>query len=41
MMSRLTAILCLVLLAASLGGCTKCGWIWDDLGRSCHSDTPR
>ena len=31
----------LVLLSLSLGGCTKCGWLWDQPTRSCHSDTPR
>jgi len=41
MIPRLTALLCLALLAASLAGCTKCGWIWADLGHSCHSDAPR
>jgi len=41
MLLRFAAILSLILLAVSLGGCTKCGWIWDDLGRSCHSDAPR
>jgi len=33
------AFLCLVLLGLSLPGCTRCGWIWDDLGHACHSDT--
>jgi len=41
MIPRLAVILSLALLAASLGGCTKCGFIWDDLGHSCHSDAPR
>jgi hypothetical protein len=34
-------ILCLLLLGATLGGCTKCGFIWDDVGHSCHADAPR
>jgi hypothetical protein len=38
---RLAAILCLVLLGLSLGGCTKCGWLWDNGGRACHSDKTR
>ena len=32
MRQRLAAILCLALLAASLSGCTKCGWLWDGSG---------
>jgi hypothetical protein len=38
---RLAAVICLVVLGLSLGGCTKCGWFWDDGPRTCHSDTPR
>jgi hypothetical protein len=41
MSKRLAAIVCLVLLGFSLGGCTKCGWLWDHPPRSCHSDAPR
>jgi hypothetical protein len=41
MSKRLAAIFCLGLLAMSLGGCTKCGWLWDQSGRACHSDAPR
>ena len=41
MQKRLTVLLCLVLLALSLGGCTKCGgWIWERGGRVCHGDAP-
>jgi hypothetical protein len=40
MLKRIAAILCLLLIGASLAGCTKCGWIWDDRGHACHSDTP-
>jgi hypothetical protein len=40
MSKRLVAIVCLVLLGLSLGGCTKCGWLWDQPPRSCHSDAP-
>jgi len=32
-----TAFVFLALLALSLAGCTKCGWIWQDGGRACHS----
>ena len=40
--ARLAALLGLALLAASLGGCTKCGWLWNDQGPgTCHSDAPR
>jgi hypothetical protein len=39
---RILAFFCLLLLAASLGGCTKCGFFWEDWQhRACHSDTPR
>jgi hypothetical protein len=31
-------ISCLAMLAGALGGCTKCGWIWDSGSHSCHSD---
>jgi len=42
MMTRFAALICLALLGLSLGGCTKCGWLWDQPGPgSCHSDTPR
>jgi hypothetical protein len=41
MRQRLAAILCLALLAASLSGCTKCGWLWDGSGQACHSGVPR
>jgi len=42
MSQRIRGFLCLVLLAASLGGCTKCGFFWDDWQpRACHSDAPR
>ncbi|HZP79663.1 MAG TPA: peptidylprolyl isomerase [Pseudolabrys sp.] len=37
---RLTALIVLVLVAATLGGCTKCGWIWDDAQKSCRADAP-
>jgi hypothetical protein len=29
------------LLGLALGGCTKCGWIWNDSPRSCRADAPR
>jgi len=41
MKNRLAAILCLALLGLSLGGCTKCGWIWDEGTRSCRADAPK
>ena len=36
-------ILCLLLLAVSAAGCTKCGFFWEDWQhqRACHSDAPR
>jgi hypothetical protein len=41
MQKRVAVILCLAVLGLSLGGCTKCGWLWDDLGRSCKADLPK
>jgi hypothetical protein len=41
MRKYLAAVLCLVLIGLSLGGCSKCGWLWDEHGRACHSDTTR
>ena len=42
MITRLAALVCLAVLGLSLGGCTKCGWLWNDQGPgTCHSDTPR
>jgi hypothetical protein len=41
MSKQIAAIVCLVLLGLSLGGCTKCGWLWDQPPRSCHSVAPR
>jgi len=35
------AATCLFLLLFALGGCTKCGWLWDQAPRSCHSEAPR
>ena len=40
MRKRVAAILCLVTLGLALGGCTKCGWLWDE-ARSCRADAPR
>jgi hypothetical protein len=41
-LARILALLCLVVLTASLGGCTKCGFFWEDWQqRACHSDAPR
>ena len=37
-MHRLFALTCLFILGLSLGGCTKCGWIWNDGPRACRSD---
>ncbi len=42
MTARFAALLCLAVLGLSLGGCTKCGWLWNDQGPgTCHSDAPR
>ena len=40
MRTRLTAILCLLVVGLALGGCSKCGWLWDNT-RACHADAPR
>ena len=40
MPKRVAAILFLVLVGLSLGGCSRCGWLWDQGPRSCHSDSP-
>jgi len=41
MAGYLRAATCLFLLALTLGGCTKCGWLWDQAPHSCHSEAPR
>jgi len=41
MQMRIAAVLCLIVLGLSLGGCSKCGWIWEQSGRACHADAPR
>ncbi|MGB6859914.1 MAG: peptidylprolyl isomerase [Pseudolabrys sp.] len=40
-MKRIAVVACLVLLGLSLAGCTKCGWLWNEGPRGCHSDAPR
>jgi hypothetical protein len=40
-MKRTIATICLILLGLSVGGCTKCGWLWSEAPRGCHSDSPR
>jgi hypothetical protein len=41
MTKQLATILCLAVLGLSLGGCTKCGWLWEQSPRACHSDSTR
>jgi hypothetical protein len=42
MIRRFAAFSLLVVLAAGLGACSKCGWIWDDWqSSSCHGGPPR
>ena len=41
MMHRLFALMCLIALGLSLGGCTKCGWIWDDWQHACYNERTR
>jgi hypothetical protein len=38
---RAAVIISVVLFGFGLSGCTKCGWLWDQPARACHSDTPR
>jgi hypothetical protein len=38
---RIAAIVCLIIAGLGLGGCTKCGWLWDEGGHACHSGVPR
>jgi hypothetical protein len=40
-MKRIAVVTCLILLGLSLGACTKCGWLWNEGPRGCHSDAPR
>jgi hypothetical protein len=40
-MKQIAVVACLILLGLSLGGCTKCGWLWNEGPRGCHSDAPR
>lgn len=35
---RFAAVTGLVLIALSLGGCSKCGWFWESGPRACRSD---
>jgi len=39
MVPRFAAVVCLIVLGLAVSGCTRCGFWWDDLGHSCHSDT--
>jgi hypothetical protein len=41
MQNRLAAIFFLVILGLGLGGCSKCGWLWEEGGRACRAETPR
>ena len=43
MLKRLTILCGVLTLSLALGGCSKCGWIWDDwrsAPQSCRSDAP-
>jgi PBP1b-binding outer membrane lipoprotein LpoB len=43
MIKRLTIVSSVIALALVLGGCTKCGWFWDDwrsAPQTCKSDVP-
>jgi len=42
LVTRATAVILLLVLGLSLGGCTKCGWLFDQPGPgTCRSDAPR
>jgi hypothetical protein len=44
MLKPLATLLVIVISGAVLGGCTKCGFIWDDwrtTPKSCQSDIPK
>ncbi len=42
MFKRLTILACILTFGLALGGCSKCGFWWDDWGRkTCKSDTPK
>jgi hypothetical protein len=42
MTKRVATILCLAVLAVSLGGCGKCGgWPWDRGSSACKADLSR
>jgi hypothetical protein len=40
MVKRLAVLLCLALTGLSLAGCSKCGWVWDNM-HACHGAAPR
>ena len=44
MLKRLTIVVCVVCFGLTVGGCTKCGFWWDDWMRkpvkSCKGDFP-
>jgi hypothetical protein len=44
MFKRLTILSSIVALGLMLGGCTKCGWLWDDWrspAKFCRDDVPK
>lgn len=41
LVARFAALACLAVIAVSLGGCSKCGWLWESGGKLCTSDVPR
>jgi hypothetical protein len=44
MLKRLTLLSSVIALSLVLGGCTKCGFIWDDWrspAKSCRDDVPK
>lgn len=44
MLKRLTVISSVIAFGVLLGGCTKCGWLWDDwrtTPQTCREDAPR
>ena len=44
MLRRLTIVSSVIALGLVLGGCTKCGWIWNDWqspAKSCRDGVPK
>lgn len=40
-LKRCAVVLCLLVLAGALGGCSKCDGLWGEAPKSCRADAPR